>query len=443
MNFRIFPNLLSVLIVLFTIQTQAQNKIQSGPMPVDSQMREVTIWLQTAKKSEVQIRYWIKGDTSKIYKTKKYKTKREKAFTAHMKADMVEPGHTYEYEIFVDNKVQKIEYPLFFESQVLWQYRSDPPNFSFITGSCSFINEKEYDRSGKPYGGEYHIYETMSKSDANFMLWLGDNVYFREADYYSRTGMIKRYNYDRSQKFMQPLLSSMHHYAIWDDHDYGPNDSDGSFVLKKDAQKVFEMFWGNPKYGVNGLDGITTMFKWADVDFFLMDNRYHRSAKGRKTGKIQMFGDEQLDWLINALKFSDAPFKIIVIGSQVLSSAMVKDNFSNFVEEKKYLLDTIQEEGIEGVLFITGDRHFTELSKVDREGTYPLYDFTISPITSGPSSDRGVINKYRVEGSYYTERNFAKFDFSGSIGNRILKCEIFDANGNSIWVKEIKESELK
>jgi alkaline phosphatase D len=31
----------------------------------------------------------------------------------------------------------------------------------------------------------------------------------------------------------------MSHYAIWDDHDYGPNNADKSYHLKETSRKVF------------------------------------------------------------------------------------------------------------------------------------------------------------------------------------------------------------
>ena len=64
---------------------------------------------------------------------------------------------------------------------------------------------------------------------------------------------------------MQPLLASASNYAIWDDHDFGPNDSDGSYTGKELTLEAFRMFWGNPGYGVPGVEGITTTFVWGDV----------------------------------------------------------------------------------------------------------------------------------------------------------------------------------
>ena len=81
------------------------------------------------------------------------------------------------------------------------------------------------------------------------MIWLGDNVYFREPDD-SRTGVYHRYSHDRSLPELQPLLGSVHHYAIWDDHDYGPNNSDRSFIYKNITLQAFKDFWANPTYGL-------------------------------------------------------------------------------------------------------------------------------------------------------------------------------------------------
>ena len=210
------------------------------------------------------------------------------------------------------------------------------------------------------------------------MLWLGDNVYFREPDD-SRTGVYHRYTHDRSLSELQPLLGSVHHYAIWDDHDYGPNNSDRSFIYKDITLEAFKNFWANPTYGIPENKGITTQFKWADIDFFLMDNRYFRTPQNRKNIYKEILGNDQVQWLIDALLNSKAPFKVIALGGQFLNSEKIYENHINWEDEHKKILDLISKEKIEGVIFISGDRHFSEVSKMDRYGAYPLYDFTVSP----------------------------------------------------------------
>lgn len=422
----------------------AQNELlQSGPMVGYSQMREVLLWVQTKKQAEVQFVYWDKNNSSNKFKTEKYTTSKEEAFTAKLVAEELEPGLAYEYQVIINGEEVNRDYRTEFMTQKLWQYREDPPEFSFAIGSCAFINEAPYDRPGEPYGGEYQIFEFIYEKDPDFFVWMGDNYYLREVDWHSRSGILKRITHTRSTPEMQPMLGSMHHYATWDDHDYGPNNSDRSFWAKHFTTEAFELFWGNPSYGVNGAEeGITTFFQWSDCEFFMMDDRYYRTPENRKFTKREMLGEGQIEWLIDALCASDAPFKFIVIGSTVLNPIAVGENYENFPEEKAKLLRAIEKEGIEGVIFLTGDIHRSELSKLTRWGNYPLYEFTISPLTAGVSSYEGP-NPIRVEGTLTMDRAFAYFEVTGPRKDRTLKCTVYDSDGSELWNYSINENELK
>jgi alkaline phosphatase D len=102
----------------------------------------------------------------------------------------------------------------------------------------------------------------------------------------------------------------------------------------------------------------------------------------RSTCKRQVFGEAQLEWLVDALSSSRATFKVVVAGGQVLNPVRTAETYANFPEERQDLLRRIGEEGVQGVLFLSGDRHFSELTRLDREGTYPLYDLTVSPLAT-------------------------------------------------------------
>ncbi len=419
------------------------NLLQSGPMVGHSAMREVGLWVQTTKAAKVKIVYWNVNSPDKKHETDEVLTNKHDAYTAHLLADEVEPGNKYKYEVVINGKVVKRPYPTEFQTQTLWQWRTDPPNFSFAFGSGAFINEKKYDRAGRPYGGDYEIYETIAKKHPDFMVWGGDNVYLREADYDSRTGILKRMTHDRSTPEMQALFGSTHNYAIWDDHDFGPDNSDRSYWGKELTLEAFKLFWDNPSYGINGKPGTTTFFEWGDVDFYLLDNRYYRSPDKRKFNKRVMLGDEQIQWLIDAMKFSKAPFKFVVTGGQVLSPIADFENYATYPEERAKLLKLIEEENINGVIFLTGDRHFTEISKMKRRGTYPLYDFTISPFTSGANTHKPEPNFYRVPGTHVMVRNFAIFSLSGPRKNRTLKVTDYDKDGKVLWEYSINANDLR
>jgi alkaline phosphatase D len=258
---------------LISVISFAQDLIQSGPMVGYSTMREAFLWVQTTEVAEVHFEYFDKNKPRERFKTTKYTTEAKTGFVAQLIADQILPGKEYQYEVYVNGKRVKRSYPMEFQSQTLWQWRTDPPEVSFAIGSCAYVNDPPFDRPGTPYGSGYEIFESIHKKNPDFMLWLGDNTYLREADWNSRTGFLHRYTHTRSLPEMQPLLASTHHYAIWDDHDFGPNDSDGSFPLKDTATEMFKLFWGNPNYDALNSGGITGSFQWADLDFFLLDNR--------------------------------------------------------------------------------------------------------------------------------------------------------------------------
>lgn len=440
------PKQLTLILFLFFLSHSlfAQSVIQSGPMLGYSAMREVGIWIQTKSEAEVLIKYWNTNEPLRKYSTNSVRTVKDKAFTAKLIAENLEPGQIYNYEVYVNGKKIPFNYELKFQTQKLWQWREDPPDFSFVTGSCFYVNEEQYDRPGKPYGSDYHIVESIYKTKPDFMLWLGDNYYLREADWDSWSGIIHRITHTRSLPELQPLLASVHHYAIWDDHDYGPNNSDRGFWNKSRTLEAFKLFWVNPSYGIEEGEGITTYFQWADVDFFLLDNRFFRAPNNLNDEKKPLLGEKQIQWLIDNLVTSNAPFKIVAIGGQVLNP--VKDRgietYEIFKREKDLLFGLLEKNKIEGVIFLSGDRHHSEISKFERENAYPIYEITSSSLTAGVSPGKNENNPFRI-GESIDQHNFAKITVRGPRKNRELECNFYDIDGKLINGIKIKESELR
>lgn len=405
-----------------------------------SEMKEVLLWAQTNAPAHVQFQYWDLASPDVQHYTKSKITDEAEAFTVKLIADQVEPGRRYGYNLLINSHAAKFDYPTEFQTQTLWQWRTDAPDFTIAVGSCAYVNEEQYDRPGKPYGGEYEIFTSIHKKRPDAMLWLGDNIYLREADWNTRTGILHRYTHQRSLPELQPLLASAHNYAIWDDHDFGPNNSDRSFIHKDKTLEAFQLFWGNPTYGIDGRPGATSFFQFSDIDFFLMDDRYYRSANNRKTGERSILGKEQLEWLIDALAFSQAPFKMVAIGGQVLNTAEMHENYiNNHASERAHLLKRIEEENIKGVIFLTGDRHHTELSRMINDKGNVVYDLTVSPLTSGFSTQVTEENKLRVENTMVNQRNFGLLEFTGPKKERKLTVRILDVNGKELWTYIIEE----
>jgi alkaline phosphatase D len=312
-------------------------------------------------------------------------------------------------------------------------------------GSCAYTNDPDFEPASA-YGGGYEIYDSIRKQSPDLMLWLGDNVYFRASDWGSPTGLFRRYARARALPQLQALLASTHNYAIWDDHDYGPNDSNRSYVHKGHALEAFKRYWANPSYGLPTTPGVFTQFTWGDVDFFLLDNRFYRSpSNAPRDGSKTQFGAAQFQWLVDGLTASRAPFKIVAAGGQFLSPFDRWEGSAQFPHEQQALTDMIIQRRISGVVFLSGDRHHTELVSIKPDGFYPLYDFTSSPLTSrGASADGEWKSQVRVPGTLVTkQRNFGLLKFDGPIKDRVLTLESRATDGRLLWTQTVKARALR
>jgi len=410
----------------------------TGPMPGYADLTEVSIWLQCHGPCKAAIAYWDQQRPDSVLRTEERASDPEDGNTFTFRIGDLQPGRTYGYRVELDGRPVDPVAPLHVSTQPLWRWRTDPPDFKVALGSCAYINEPGMDRPGNPYGGGYGIFDHIADLRPDLMLWLGDNVYLREPDWGSWTGILHRYTHTRSLPDMQRLLRSTHHVAIWDDHDFGPNDGDGSFVNAAYTRRAFELFWPNPTFGVPSADGITTMFSWNDIDFFLMDDRTFRVPPSMRTATGTILGKAQIDWLIQALKYSKAPFKLVAIGGQFLSDAAEFENYATCPTERTEIIERIHAEGITGVIFLTGDRHFTELTALPSEDGNTLYDLTVSPLTSATYDPSGK-NSLSVPGTVVAKRNFGVLEFSGPTGARAMRIAIFDTDGNLQWERTLTQ----
>lgn len=430
-----------VLLLAFNLAFSQSELLQSGPMVGYSDFREVLIWVQTTSEAEVKIEYMAEGEASKFTPTVKTTAKGD--YIAKLFPSEVDYGKTYTYKLYINDIYVPRDYRLEFQTQTLWQWRTDPPDFSFAIGSCFYANEPKDDRPGTPYGANYEIFNSILSKDPDFMVWLGDNIYLRTPDFLTERGIRHRNRYSRAIKELQPLLGSVHHYATWDDHDYGPNDADASYANKTLTEKAFNDYWGNLNTDVAGIGGITSHFLWGDIEFFMMDDRYHRDPNNKLTPGKAYLGDKQLNWLINALTSSKATFKIVCIGGQTISNAAKFENYATYPEERQQLINRLHEERISGVIFMSGDRHHTEISRMERPEAYPLIDITCSPLTSGTHKQRDEGNTHQVKDKTFYERNFGIVTVSGPRKSRNLTLTIFDKNGGKVWDYAIKASDLR
>ena len=442
-----------LFLISFTHSSIAQTSadIISGPMLGQVEMRTAKIWLEVKPGSTVEIWYWKKGNISGAKKLSESTNPKSWFATVLFTLVGLDMNTVYEYQIVTSKgttRATKADGQ--FVTKDLWQWRKPAPDFSFLAGSCFYINEPVFDRP-QPYGRDTSILLSMAKEKAAFMLWLGDNWYTRESDFFDDWGLWYRASHDRRLPILQNFLKAMPHYAMWDDHDYGPNNADKSFHLKETSRKVFTSFWGNPSYGENG-EGVYAKLSYGDVDFFLPAGRTFRSAdfmdamvNGKPNPEKRMFGEKQLAWLKNALINCYAPFKIVVAGSQILNVASNQDCLKDYPIEFQELLGFLEAEKIPGVLFMTGDRHHSEVIRYQRPNAYTMYDITTSPLTAGlsPVREPEKSSPDRMPGTLIEAQNYARVTVSGKQRERVLKVEFLGLQGEKLGEWSIDENALR
>ncbi len=325
------------------------------------------------------------------------------------------------------------------ECKFITQTDAPVKDLDFLVGSCAFMTTG-FTKGIFP-GTDVKIYRHMIRSRSDFMIWLGDNVYYLGKDYKSYNNMfLRNLKLRESFKMLQNFLAAQPNYAIWDDHDYGWNDADRTFPLKDSALKVFRSFWPNT-YETDIKQTYFT-FRYNDAEFFMTDGRWFRSPPGDTAGDF--LGIEQLKWLKEKLLKSNATFKFICMGSQVLNDNEHGESYAHYPKERNNLLDYIVDNNIKGVIFLTGDKHYSELSKRIWRG-YTFYDFTSSPLTSVVLPRKGIKtfnNPLSVKGTVIYQKNYGRINITGAAGNRSLKLAIYGKSGKLKWDYNIKSEEL-
>ena len=354
----------------------------------------------------------------------------------------LEPGSSTSYRVRGDGD----ELSATIATQRYWEKSADAAPITVAFGSCFFLAEADPIWGSQDYAGGFEIFDAIASKRPDAMLWLGDNLYFHTPDFYDPSKMSERYRRQRSFAPLSKLLTATSHLAIWDDHDYGPNDADMSYTMKGETLALFKRYWANPGYGLPEVNGVFGMARLGDVDIFLLDDRYYRSPNNAIDGPDKtMFGARQLEWLKAALLYSHAKIKLVANGSQMWNRTDRYEGFNHYETEQKGLYDWLVANRIDGLIFLTGDRHFGELLRVARAGAPPIYEFTSSPLTSKPYGGPGPeekVNPDLVGDTFFAERQFGLLTITGPANDRLVAMEAYDASGKRLWRHEVRARDL-
>ena len=398
------------------------------------------VWAQTAAPGTVEIE--VTPEAGGAVRTFALTASDANDYVVQLRVPGLDPGKRYRYRVRAHGETREGSV----RTQRFAARREDAPDVVIAFGSCHFV---AYPNAAFPAdnGGDYQIFDAIAAKSPDVMLWLGDNVYLQTPDFTDPGAMATHYAQARAFEPLQRLFNTVPQLAIWDDHDYGPNDSDRSYPFKHETLKLFQRYWPNPSFGLPGVPGIFGWVRLADVDLFLLDDRYHRHPnRYPNVAEKSMFGAAQFEWLKEALLSSDAHVKLVASGSQWWNRASRFEGLHQFPDEQRRLSEWLRKQKIDGVVFLSGDRHFGELLRIERASTYPLYEFTSSPLTykafENPDAAERT-NPDLVPGTLQTRRQFGMIRVTGPANRRRLAFEAYDSDGGLLWRHEIAATELR
>jgi len=299
------------------------------------------------------------------------------------------------------------------------------------------------------------IFEAILTQEPELFLFLGDNIYGDTDDMEVMRAKYKTLGADPG--FIK-LRESATLLATWDDHDYGVNDGGAEYPKRKEAQKEFLDFWKDPDNSQRRKrDGVHSAAIFGPegqrVQIILLDTRFFRSplkAGQKRVGgryypdanpELTMLGEEQWKWLESELK-KPAEIRVIGSGIQIVPEAAGQETWANLPLERQKLFDLIAKTKANGVIFLSGDRHWSEFSRTIEGTPYPIYDFTSSSLNQAHPRGTPTENRFRISDETYHRENFGEININWAGVKTRIEIKIRDLRGNAIVSHSISLSEL-
>ncbi len=308
-------------------------------------------------------------------------------------------------------------------------------------GSCISQNDSQ------------NIWYQVIKQNPQLFILLGDNIY---GDTKDMEVLQKKYELFGSKPGYIELKKKTKVIATWDDHDYGVNDGGKEYPMKEESKKIFLKFFEEPESSerwkhpgvytsyIYGTEGKRVQIIMLDCRTFrdkLVRVRLDLKCKGpyiKLRNKQKTFlGEAQWKWLEEEFR-KPADLRIIGTSTQFLVDFNGWEAWVNMPHERERMMQLIEKTKANGVVFISGDLHYSELSRVKRDSCYALYDLTSSGMTHGHSCDGGNINRV---GQPFMEANYGTISIDWAA--QMLIMEIIDRENVTRIKQEIPFSEIR
>ena len=258
-----------------------------------------------------------------------------------------------------------------------------PTSFRFAVGSCA-------------RGMNSPVFDAAVKQGARFFLHTGDFHYHDIAENRVET-FRSAFNAHLSKPRLRALLAGMPLLYQWDDHDFGPNDSNRNSPSREASLLNYRQLVPHHPLAVAGddpLGPVDQSFTVGRVHFILSDLRSQRDPDTRR-----MMNAEQDAWFRKELLAArDAGHPFILWMSSVPwngSANTWNDRWQGYADHRREIADFIKANGLAGrVAILSGDAHMTAIddgshSDFATDGGAPIPVFQAGPILNKGSYKGG------------------------------------------------------
>lgn len=411
-------------------------RLLHGPMPGAVTPESIQVWMRASGRFPVSLRYGTRPDLADAVDSAAVEAGPEADFTVRVALEGLAPDTTYYYRPYVGGEPAK-----YMENLPPFQFRTapeGPARFRLGFGSCA--RWQEFPRQP--------IWGALERWQPDLFFWLGDNIY---ADTLEPGIMSDLYKIQRAVPGYQAFGTRVPQLAIWDDHDYGLNNHDSENPMREDSLRLFRRYWANPAYGTADAPGVFFQHSYGGVDCFFLDNRYYRSPNDEPDGPGKtMLGARQKAWLKAGLKASRAAFKLLIIGGgwSHNPAAFGEDNWTSYATERNELFDFIRDEGIEGVILMSGDVHRAEANCIpwSEQGGYDLFEFVSSGLAQDtPLPEAIEVPEVRLREPYTGGNNAGLVEFDLTLADPVARFNVINVTGQTVWDEAVtvRASELR
>ena len=394
-------------------------RLLQGPMIGATTPGSVTIWSRASGAFDVAVDYATDRSFAGVRTTPAVRADPADDLVTRITISGLKPDTDYWYRMRTDGVADRHQ-PLPFRVRTA-PARPRPIRIAF--GSCARVQ----------LDAVQPVFDAIAAAEPDLFLWLGDNIY---ADSDAESAFSDNYGRQRSVGSLQRLLRSVPQLAIWDDHDFGYNDSDGRNPVKAMTLKLFRRWWANPATGLPDTPGVFFRHSFGPADIFMLDGRYHRDQPDAPdTPAKTMLGAAQKAWLKRELKASKATFKVLASGTGWSRAESGGDSWAMYLHERDELLDFIRDNHISGCLGISGDVHMGEMNCVPRgdAGGYDFYDLVSSGLAQMLSPKFvDQTPEVRLRAPWVGSANFGILDFRFD-PEPVVEMSVRNVVGGAVW----------